>query len=161
MRFKIRLFTTFVLTLFLFLFFQESVIAANFKVTGTITDNKNDPVAHVTISVTDETTLKVVTTTTADQNGYYTLFVPKGTYDITANPPPGSNLRPEVNSHIKVASDISIHNNLNNVVSEVNTPQSKQRVSVNNWTGWILLSTLILIIIVAVGFALIKNKKQK
>lgn len=161
MRLKIHIITSFILILSLSIFFQGSVLAADFKVTGTTFDNKNDPVAHTTITVMNTTTQKLITTTLSDQNGYYTFFVPKGTYNIDANPPAGSNLKPVMNSHIMIASDISLHNNLNTVGNLANAPQNTQQVSVRKWFGLVLLSIFVLIIVVAIGFALLKNKKQK
>lgn len=161
MRLKIHLITFFVCILFLSFVFNKSVLAADFRVTGTTFDNKNDPVAHTTITVMDDTTQKIITTTTSDQNGYYSLFVPKGTYDININPPFGSNLKPTMNSHILITSDISLHDDLNPIVNVTNVQQNTQQASIKKWIGWLLLSLLVLVIITAVGFALVKNKKQK
>jgi carboxypeptidase family protein len=159
MNLKIRLLLLFFLVILFPVLFGGTVLAAGFKVTGTAIDGKNDPIARATITATDVTTQKVVSTTTSDQNGYYTLYVPKGTYDITTDPPSGSGLQPTVTSHIAISSDISLHSNMNTIGNGSNASVSTtQQVSVKRWIGLGLFGALLIVIISAAGFAFFKKK---
>lgn len=155
--------TFFIVALFASFFFKGTVFAADFKVTGTAIDSKDNPVVNAKVTATDDTTQHIVTTTTSDQNGYYVLVVPNGTYDITVAPPSGSGLQSTTYSHVTVSNDMSLHSNLNNVgngYSNTNiVPQTVVHTQTKGFIGWIVIIILIVVIIATVAFALFKKKK--
>lgn len=161
MRLKLR-FIIFFTALLVFSLFRGTVLAADFKVTGTAIDGKNNPVVNAKITVMDVLTQRTITTTNSDQNGYYTLFVPKGTYNIVTSPPAGSNIPATTYSHITIASDLSLHNNMNTETnnSSNTTAQNAHESSPKKGINFLLLIVFLVVIVAAVLFIRVSKKKN-
>jgi len=81
---------------------EAEVCAADvFQISGTIRDNEGNVLSGINVTATDVTTNMSVGSTISDANGYYSIEVPPGTYDLTFTPiSPG--LQPVVLSNIVV-----------------------------------------------------------
>jgi len=158
MRFKIQLVTFFCVLLLSPLLLKGTVFAEDFIVTGTVIDGKNNPVVNATVTAVDATTQKIIATTTSDKNGYYSFSVPKGTYDITTSPPAGSGLQTGTDSPITIASNTTLHNDLN-TVGNAPSHSLQKNSPIEKELGWVLLVIFLVVIIVAVGVALPRKKK--
>jgi hypothetical protein len=89
---KIKLFILFGIFLFIGLLQPNAAFASTFNLSGNISDNSNNVVSGSTITVLDENTQNIVTTTTSDGNGNYTVALNEGNYDIKITPLSENNL---------------------------------------------------------------------
>jgi hypothetical protein len=160
MRSPLRLITFFVATVVFPLILTGRVFAADFTITGTAIDDKNNPVVNAKVTVTNDSTQQVVVTTTSDQSGYYTFLIPKGTYTIITSPPLGSGLQSVTDSHITIVSDLSLHNNLKTIGNSPNGARKNfMSPTIRDTIGWAIVVAFIISVIAAVGVALTKKKK--
>ncbi len=101
----INIISLIVLTLLFGLFSAKNAFAANFQLSGKVTDAANNPIANTAITVTDPNSQATIGTTTTDTNGNYALSVPQGTYTVTATPPTSSGFQSATVTNQNISSD--------------------------------------------------------
>jgi len=70
-----------------------SEAAAAFTLSGKVISIENVPVADSLIEVYDANSHNVVGSSKTNLNGFYSILIPKGTYDISASPPESGGLQ--------------------------------------------------------------------
>lgn len=106
MRLKIRFLCFFFFTLIFGFLFTKSALAANFNLSGQITNGSSVAVSGASIDIFNTgTTTDVVPPVISDNSGNYTISVPSGTYDIKVTQPSSNNLSPAIAPSYTISSD--------------------------------------------------------
>ncbi len=119
MSFKIKLLGFIFFSLFFSFIFPKNVHAATYTLDGTIEDGSSAPIENVVVDVINPSTSAVVTTTTSDQNGYYTTNVDEGTYNIQLTPQSGSGFSSAIALNQEIITDKTVNFTLVNSDSAV------------------------------------------
>ncbi len=70
--------------------------ASVFQVSGTVKNQSSVPLSGAAVDVINASDGSVVTGTTTDSNGYYTLSIAAGTYNVRVTPPAGSGFQTSI-----------------------------------------------------------------
>lgn len=79
------------------------------RLSGTVTDQSNAPVAGVRVSVTDSFTHILAGAATTDPSGNYAVSISAGTYNVVMTPPPASGLDIFATIRLPVLSDMVLN----------------------------------------------------
>ena len=126
---KIKFLSFLLFTLVLGLFSAKTAFAANFQLSGKVSDSSNNPIQNTTITVNNSQTNNIIGTTTDDSSGNYSLSVPEGTYNVTAAPPSSSGFQSVANNNVTINNDtilnfVLVHTNpLVTITGKITDPQ--------------------------------------
>lgn len=108
MRIKLSI-TSLVLSLLLGFFFPRSAFAASYTLSGHIQNSTGTAIDGATVDVKDASTNTVVTSTTTNSTGDYSVSIDTGTYNIQVTPPSGSGLTSAVALNQAVSSNKTVN----------------------------------------------------
>jgi protocatechuate 3,4-dioxygenase beta subunit len=83
----------------------KSAIAANYTLSGKVSDNSGNGISTATVMVNDTN----LDSTTTDTNGNYSLSIPEGTYDVQVTPYSGSGFSSAVALSQTISSDTTLN----------------------------------------------------
>jgi hypothetical protein len=138
---------------FVFILFPHITFAADFSVSGKVTDQKNNSI-HEAVIIFNDTSGKTVAVAKADVAGSYRTSVPQGTYTIEASGPKGIMLQSSKVSNRSIASPTTIDFIL--TAPQTFTPQ---KPSVLQSSLPYLAGGAALFVVLLGGFRYWKNKK--
>ena len=69
------------------------VTATVYQVSGTVRNQSSVPFSGATVEIVNAADGTITASTTTDSNGYYTLSVGAGTYNVRVTPQPGSDFQ--------------------------------------------------------------------
>jgi hypothetical protein len=146
-------FKVFIFLLFFFVLFPKVSFAADFRVSGKIFDQKNNPIPNSTVVFTNSSG-KTIGAVKSDFSGFYEISVPMGTYNILASGPIELKL-PEatiLSRSIQASSTINF---------TLNTPTSTvaQKTSAARMLTPVAIGLFILALVFLSGFIFWKKRK--
>jgi hypothetical protein len=129
--FKIIIFIFFLIVIGLFS--TRNAFAANYNLSGKISNNLGDAINGATVSVNDSN----LDTVTTDSSGNYSLLIPEGVYNIQVTPPSGDNYSPAIALSQTISSDTTLNFTLvpsgsvtlsGQIYGPLNNPLPNQRI---------------------------------
>ncbi|MFX0211624.1 MAG: carboxypeptidase-like regulatory domain-containing protein, partial [Candidatus Hodarchaeota archaeon] len=78
-------------------------------ISGEVTDELGNLIPNVEIVAQDSISMDNIASTISDENGYYTMVVPQGTYNLIVTPPPASGFESTTIPNIEVISDTTVN----------------------------------------------------
>ena len=142
--------------IFLFLFFwlliNKPVFAEDFRVSGKILDQKNNPVTQGSIVFIDGTG-KTIAAATTDTTGFYQISVVGGTYTITANGARGAGLQESA----LINKTISVPTVLNFTLHAPNIAVS-QKPNLKKSFAYSTVFVIVLLLLIFVGYIFYRRR---